>query len=407
MKVIKYSSKELNKILNRNFAKRRRIEERVKRIIDDVRLYGDDALIRYTRKFDRVKFTPKQLRVSAAEMTGAYQNIDKEFIAALKVVIENMTKFYQRQIPKSWKLKERDGIILGENYAPLDSIGVYIPSGQVPLISSVYMTVLPAKIAGVKEICVMTPPNKFATVDPHILVVANLLKVDAVYKIGGAQAIAAMAFGTKTIRKVDKIIGPGNPYVTEAKRQVFGYVGLDMMAGPSEIVIIANQHSNPSFILSDLAAQAEHSGGLAIVITPSKALARQLRKEPLKGYIIMVKNLDHAAELTNEIAPEHLEIMVKSPNRILKKIRNTGAVFVGPYSPTPIGDYIAGPSHVLPTGGTARFFSGLSISDFMRSTHIISYSKKALEGVKALVEKIAALEGLPKHAEAIKIRFKE
>ncbi|MFH1406838.1 MAG: histidinol dehydrogenase [Candidatus Omnitrophota bacterium] len=407
MKVIKYTSKELNKILNRNFAKRRRIEERIKKIIDDVRLEGDDAVIRYTRKFDRVKLTPRQLRVSEAEATGAYQNIDKEFISSLKAIIENVSKFYRKKMPKSWKMKGDEGVILGENYTSLNKVGIYIPSAQAPLISSVYMTVVPAKVAGVKEIYVVTPPNKFGSIDPHILVVANLLKVDAVYKVGGAQAIAALAFGTKTIPKVDKIVGPGNIYVTEAKRQVFGYVDLDMMAGPSEIVIIANQHSNLAYVLSDLAAQKEHTGGLGIVITPSKALARQLRREPDGGYVILVKNLDHAAELANEIAPEHLEIMVKSPNRILKKIKNAGAVFIGPYSPAVVGDYAAGPSHVLPTGGTARFFSGLSLSDFVRSTHVISYTKKALEKAKPLVEKMAGLEGLPKHVESIRVRFKE
>jgi histidinol dehydrogenase len=269
------------------------------------------------------------------------------------------------------------------------------------------MTVLPAKIAGVKKIALITPPDKNGFINPHILVVANLLKVDEIYRVGGAQGIAALAYGTKTIPKVDKIVGPGNVYVSEAKRQVFGQVDIDMIAGPTELVIIANRFSNPKFIIADLAAQREHAKGLAILITNSKSLALEVKSklDGQDGFIILTKNLEQAVEISNKIAPEHLEILVQNPNRLLRGIRNAGAIFLGPYSPVAVGDYVAGPSHVLPTGGSARFFSGLSVSDFMKSNHIISYSRKALEKVKDPLEKIAGIEGLDKHLESVKVRF--
>ncbi|MBU4473043.1 MAG: histidinol dehydrogenase, partial [Candidatus Omnitrophica bacterium] len=241
----------------------------------------------------------------------------------------------------------------------------------------------------------------------HILVVADLLKVDEIYRAGGAQAIAALAYGTKTIPRVDKIVGPGNIYVNEAKRQVFGNVDIDMMAGPTELVIIANRHSDPKFIIADLKAQAEHKQGISILITNSKNLAKEIKSQSdhMKGFIILTKNLRQAVEITNEIAPEHLEILVKNPQRLIKGIKNAGAIFLGPFSPTAVGDYVAGPSHVLPTGGTARFFSGLSVFDFVKSSHIISYSKKALEKVREPLEKIASIEGLNKHLDSVQIRF--
>jgi histidinol dehydrogenase len=269
------------------------------------------------------------------------------------------------------------------------------------------MTVLPAKIAGVKKIALISPPDKNGFINPHILVVADLLKVDEIYRAGGAQAIGALAFGTKTIPRVDKIVGPGNVYVSEAKRQVYGYVDIDMIAGPTELVIIANRHSDPKFITADLGAQAEHAKGLAILITNSKGLAKEIKSQlgDSNGYIILTKNLEQAVEAANKIAPEHLEILVNNPQRIMKGIKNAGAIFLGPYSPTAVGDYVAGPSHVLPTQGTARFFSGLSVFDFLKSSHIISYSKKALEKVKEPLEKIASIEGMDKHLDSVKIRF--
>lgn len=406
MKLVRFSSKQFQKLCDRNSVRKVRIANGVRKIIEDVRLHGDEALIKYTRKFDRVKLSTKEISVSEREISGAYQDIRPEFVAALKVIIENINRYYKNQLKKPWKMKGEDGIVLGECFTPLKSVGVYVPSGTVPLVSTVYMTVLPAKMAGVKRIVLITPPNKYKSIDPHILVVANLLNVNEIYKAGGAQAISALAFGTKTIPKVDKIVGPGNQFVTEAKRQVFGFVGIDMLAGPSEVVIIANQYSNPDFVLADLKAQAEHFKGLAVLVTTSKRLARLAKKELENGYIILAKNVDQAIEVTNRLAPEHLQIMIRRPQRIIKKIENAGAIFVGPYTPTAVGDYFAGPSHVLPTGGTARFFSGLGIKDFIKSFHTVSYSKKALEKAKEAIEKISLIEGLTKHFESIEVRFK-
>lgn len=405
MKIIKYGSKELEKIYQRSLCRKPKVISRVGRIIEEVRLYGDEAVIRYTKKYDKVKLTAKQLRVSQAELSGAYQNIDPEFVSNLKIIIDNVTKFYKRQSKKSWRINDKEGVVIGEQFVPLESAGIYIPAGTAPLVSTVYMTVLPAKIAGVKRIILLSPPDKSGNINPHILVIADLLKVDEIYKVGGAQAIAACAFGTKTIPKVQKIVGPGNIYVTEAKRQLYGYVDIDMLAGPTELAIIANRYSHSSYIKADLLAQGEHSGGLAILITTSKAQAKQFRQESARGYIVLVKNLKAAVEVANAIAPEHLEILIKNPFKIVRQIKNAGAVFLGHYSPAAVGDYVAGPSHVLPTSGTAKFFSGLSLSDFIKSSHIISYSKKALEAVRNPLEKIANIEGLNRHLESVKARF--
>ena len=407
MKIIRANSKKLEKIYNRGFTKSRRVEEKVKRIIEGVRLEGDEALLKYTRKFDGVKLLPRQLRVSQIEISAAFQNISPNFVSSLKIIIENINKFYRKTIKKSWRMKDGDGVILGENYTALDKVGIYIPAGSAPLVSTVYMTVVPAKIAGVKNIVLISPPDKRGFINPHILVVADLLKVDEIYRVGGAQGIAALAYGTKTIPRVDKIVGPGNIYVSEAKRQVFGCVDIDMIAGPTELVIIANRHSDPKFIVADLRAQAEHSAGLAILITNSKSLAKEIKAQAqeLGGFIILTKNLAQAVEINNKIAPEHLEILVNNPQRLLKGVKNAGAIFLGPYSPVAVGDYVAGPSHVLPTCGTARFFSGLSVLDFMKNSHIISYSKKALEKVREPLEKIAGIEGLNKHLDSVKARF--
>jgi histidinol dehydrogenase len=407
MKIIRFTSKKLEKIYYRGFKKQSRLEERVSKIIEDVRVFGDEALIKYTKKFDGVKLSLRQLKVSQIEISGAYQNISPNFVSSLKVIIENVNKFYRKTLRKSWRIKDADGVMLGENYTPLEKVGVYIPAGTAPLVSTVYMTVLPAKMAGVKKIVLISPPDKNGFINPHILVVADLLKVDEIYRVGGAQGIAALAYGTKTIPRVDKIVGPGNIYVSEAKRQVFGLVDIDMIAGPTELVIIANRLSEPKFIIADLRAQAEHARGIAILITNSKSLAGEVKSQcqNIDGCIILTKNLTQAAEVANRIAPEHLEILVQNPQRILKQIRNAGAIFLGPYSPTAVGDYVAGPSHVLPTQGTARFFSGLSVFDFVKSSHIISYSKKALEKVKDPLEKIAGIEGLTKHLDSVKVRF--
>ncbi|MDD5005933.1 MAG: histidinol dehydrogenase [Candidatus Omnitrophica bacterium] len=408
MRIIKPTSKELEKLCNRFFNQKKRIKDNVTRIIEDVRLYGDDALNKYTRRFDKANIKQRQLKVTEAEISAAFQNIPSDFISALKVVIENINRFYKKQLRRNWKIKDNEGSVLGEKFDPIDRVGVYIPAGTAPLVSCVYMTVLPAKLAGVKNIVMVSPPDQNGNINPYILAVASLLKVNEIYKVGGAQAIAALAFGTKTIPKVDKIIGPGNAYVAEAKRQVFGFVDIDMVAGPTELVVIANRFTDQKFVVSDLLAQKEHVGGQAILITPSKKLAKFVKSqipEKNNGCIILVKNIKEAIEINNRIAPEHTELLINNPSKLLKFIRNTGVVFLGPYTPTAVGDYVAGPSHVLPTAGTARSFSGLSVLDFIRSTHFISYNKKSLDNVKGVIDKICNIEGLNKHWESVKARF--
>ncbi len=406
MKILKLNGNGIVKLYNRHLSFRKKsIEEKVRKIIEDVRNNGDEAVIRYTLRFDHVKLEPKDLKVAENEISGAYQNITSDFVANLKTIINNVTFFYKNQIRKPCRIKNEEGILIKENILPLESVGIYIPAGTAPLVSSVYMTAIPAKVAGVKRVIITTPPDKNGNINPYILAVANLLKVNEVYKVGGAQAIAALAFGTKSIPKVDKIIGPGNIYVTEAKRQLFGYVDIDMLAGPTELVVIANRHSNPEYVIADLEAQMEHMGGLSILITNSKPLIRQVRKRVQNGYIIFAPNMDEAIDIVNNIAPEHLQILTNNPLSVAKKVRNAGAIFLGPFSPTALGDYAAGPSHVLPTLGTARFFSGLSVSHFMKTSHVISYSKKALEKVRGPIDKVALIEGLKKHSDSIHIRF--
>ena len=405
MRLVKVGSKQFQKLCHRNSGINKRVSESVRKILENVRSSGDDAVLKYTRKFDGVALTAKELKVTECETSGAYQDIKPEFVSTLKIILDNVHKFYKKQLKKSWKIKDADGVMLGEKITAMENVGVYVPSGTVPLVSSVYMTVIPAKMAGVKKVVLVSPPNEHKSIDPQILVVANLLKVDEKYKIGGAQAIGALAFGTKIVPKVDKIVGPGNAYVTEAKRQVFGYCDIDMLAGPTEVVIIANQFSNINFIKADLESQAEHFMGLSILITNSKRLARMFKKENINGYVVLVNNMEEAADVANAIAPEHLQILTNDPRKIERRITNAGAIFLGPYTPVAVGDYVAGPSHVLPTGGSARFFSGLGVSDFYKSSHILSYTKKALENIREPLEKVAGIEKLSKHADSVKVRF--
>lgn len=405
MKLVKIGSTNFKKLVNRNSHFKKRVSESVKKILDNVRLHGDDAVIKYTRKFDGVRLRAKDLKVSETETSAAYQNIKPEIVNTLKAAMENINKFYRKQLKKSWRTRDKDGVILGEKITPLENVGVYVPSGTVPLVSSVYMTVLPARIAGVGRIALASPPNKYGTIDPYILVVADLLKVDEIYKVGGAQAIGALAFGTKTIPKVDKVVGPGNIYVTEAKRQVFGYCDIDMLAGPSEVVIIADRYADIKYLKADLAAQAEHAKGVAILVTPSKSIVKAIKKEINEGFIVLTKSLKEAVEVTNLLAPEHLQLMIKNPRNAMREIKNAGAIFIGPYTPVVVGDYVAGPSHVLPTGGTARFFSGLGTNDFVKSSHVMSYTKKALDEIKDAIAKLTTIEGLPKHMESVWKRF--
>jgi histidinol dehydrogenase len=408
MKILTKNGSSLQKLYDRNiFSRKKHVEEKVRAIIEDVKINGDDAVIKYTRRFDKAKLKTRQLRVAESEISGAFQNITTDFIANLKVIINNVTLFYKKQIKKPCRVKDADGIILKENIVPLETVGIYIPAGTAPLISTVYMTAIPAIVAGVKRIVIVTPPDANGHINPYILAVANLLKCSEIYKVGGAQAIAALAFGTKTIPKVDKIVGPGNMWVTEAKRQLFGYVDIDMLAGPTELVVVANRTSNISFIMADLEAQLEHIGGVAILVTTCKKHVKQLRGKLNKGLIIYAKTIDEVVEIVNRIAPEHVQVLTNNPAAIANRITNAGAIFLGPYSPTALGDYAAGPSHVLPTLGTARFFSGLGLSDFAKKSHIISYSKKALEKMREPIKTIASLEGLPKHYESVHIRFQE
>jgi histidinol dehydrogenase len=412
MKLIKQTGQNIEMLYNRSrLARKKFIEEKVRTIIDDVRLNGDDAVLKYTRRFDKVKLTARQLKVDESEISSAFQDITPEFVVHLKTIINNVSTYYKKQLHKPCKVKSRDGILLKEEIRPLDSVGIYIPAGTAPLVSSVYMTAVPAIIAGVERVVIVTPPNEDGNVNPYILAVANLLKVKEIYKVGGAQAIAALALGTKTIPKVDKIVGPGNLYVTEAKRQLFGYVDIDMLAGPTELVVIANRYSNTDFVVGDLEAQMEHVGGLSILLSTSKQLIKDVRKRVVHkrlahGYCIYCKNINEAIEIANEIAPEHLQIFTSDAISVARKIRHAGAIFLGPYSPTALGDYAAGPSHVLPTMGTARFFSGISLSSFTKASHVISFSKKALEKVREPLENVANLEGMVKHAESVNVRFK-
>ncbi|RKY46226.1 MAG: histidinol dehydrogenase [Candidatus Omnitrophota bacterium] len=395
----------LEKTLEKKRNRKKRIEEKVAKILKDVREKGDQALIEYTKKFDKVKLSVKELRVSETEISASFNELNSSIISSLKLAIDNVTKFYKFQIPKSTKIKEANGKVLKVSYIPLERVGIYVPAGQFPLVSTVYMTAIPAIVAGVKEIVLVSPPTKQKTINPFILAVASLLKIKEIYKVGGAQAIAALAYGTKTIKKVDKIIGPGNEFVTEAKRQVFGQVDIDVLAGPSEIVIIASRDANLDYIVADLEAQTEHRQGLGIVITNSKKIANQLRKKRLHGFVVRVRSLEEACSVANKIAPEHLEILTKKPYKLVKKIKNAGAVFLGENSPVALGDYLAGPSHVLPTQSTARFFSGLTLKDFLKEVHIVSYTKKALTEEFPVLEKIASLEGMVKHIESVKKRL--
>ncbi|MEA3329046.1 MAG: histidinol dehydrogenase [Candidatus Omnitrophota bacterium] len=401
----KGSSRKLERLTVQDFDKQ--LYKAVARIIDGVRKTGDRALVKYTKKFDGVELSPKRLKVKEGDINKAYEQIDVKFVPLLKQAIENVRSFYKKRSKRSFRLKAKDGVMLEEKYYPIERVGIYIPGGTAPLFSTVYMAVLPAKMAGVKEITIVSPPARNGEIDPHILVVANLLGVGEIYRVGGSQAIAALALGTRSIPKVDKIVGPGNRYVTEAKRQVYGFCDVDMVAGPSEAVLLADGHANPDYVAADLLAQAEHANSTAILITTSKKLANEIKKKVDSGYAIIVHNLKEAVKIINTIAPEHLQIMVKSPSRIRKKIVNAGAIFLGAYSPIAVGDYIAGPSHILPTGGTARFYSALGIDDFIKRSHFITYSREALEKVKKQIGRLAEIEGLKLHKNSLDVRFPE
>ncbi len=388
-------------------------ESAVAEIIETVKKGGDEALFSYTEKFDHCKMDAAHIRVTREEIDEAYQKVDADFVEVMKKSAANIRAFHEKQLRNSWFDPKPDGTILGMKILPIAIAGVYVPGGKAAYPSSVLMNVLPARVAGVERIIMTTPPGADGKVNPGTLVAAHIAGVDEIYKVGGAQAIAAMAFGTQSIPKVDKITGPGNIFVALAKKACFGYVSIDSIAGPSEILVIADETANPRYVAADLLSQAEHDElASAILITTSKTLADQVsievdrfvanlsRREIIEkslnnyGYILLVDSLDEAADTANEIASEHLEILTKDPFAMMTKIRNAGAIFLGEYSSEPLGDYFAGPNHVLPTNGTARFFSPLNVDDFLKKTSIISYSRPALEKIHQDIECFAENEGL-------------
>lgn len=401
-------------------------ESAVAEIIETVKKGGDEALFSYTEKFDHCKMDAAHIRVTREEIDEAYQKVDADFVEVMKKSAANIRAFHEKQLRNSWFDPKPDGTILGMKILPIAIAGVYVPGGKAAYPSSVLMNVLPAKVAGVERIIMTTPPGADGKVNPGTLVAAHIAGVDEIYKVGGAQAIAAMAFGTQSIPKVDKITGPGNIFVALAKKACFGYVSIDSIAGPSEILVIADETANPRYVAADLLSQAEHDElASAILITTSKTLADQVsvevdrfvanlsRREIIEkslnnyGYILLVDSLDEASDTANEIASEHLEILTKDPFAMMTKIRNAGAIFLGEYSSEPLGDYFAGPNHVLPTNGTARFFSPLNVDDFLKKTSIISYSRPALEKIHQDIECFAENEGLTAHANSIRVRFEK
>ena len=400
----KQTQKKIARDFNHVFDKL--IFKKVNRILAEVRQRGDLAIRRYTKQFDGIDLPLKRIQVSEGDINRAFEKIQVQFVPILRKITDNVKEYYEKELKPSYEVHTEDGVYLSKQYQPLERVGVYIPGGQAPLVSTVYMTVIPAKVAGVKEIILCTPPNRdTGEIDPHILAVANLLGVKEIYRVGGAQAIGSMAFGTRTIKKVDKIVGPGNPYVTEAKRQVYGFVDIDMVAGPSEVAVLADANADPDYITCDLLAQGEHHGGIGYLVTPSKKLIESIRKRVDSGFIIQVKSLQEGCEVINEIGPEHLEIMTDEPEKWVKQIKSAGAIFLGPYSPAVVGDYIAGPSHVLPTGGTAKYFSPLSASTFIKSTQVIGYTREALSKSREFVQKLTEMEGLVLHRISLEARF--
>ncbi|WP_066720581.1 histidinol dehydrogenase [Clostridium sp. Marseille-P299] len=428
MRIIELNQETKNNILE-NLLKRspnqyKEYEDRVNQIIEDVKELGDAAVFDYTKKFDKIELSPSNILVTEEEIQEAYEKIDKEVLSVIKKAIKNIREYHEKQKQYSWFDSQPNGIILGQKVTPIEAVGVYVPGGKAAYPSSVLMNVIPAKVAGVTRIAMTTPPSKDGKVYEGTLVAAHEAGVTEIYKVGGAQAIAALAHGTKSIKKVDKIVGPGNIYVALAKKAVYGHVSIDSIAGPSEILVLADETANPRFVAADLLSQAEHDElASAILITTSKELAYQVakevdefikvlsRKEILTksidnyGYILIGKDLEEAIDTANEIASEHLEIVTKDAFQVMTKIKNAGAIFIGEYSSEPLGDYFAGPNHVLPTNGTAKFFSPLSVDDFIKKSSIISYSKEALQPVYKDIVKFATAEGLTAHANSIAVRF--
>ncbi|MFA6471603.1 MAG: histidinol dehydrogenase [Candidatus Latescibacterota bacterium] len=424
MKIVEYTQEILEKFSRQNeSAFDPEIQKKVETIISDVRENGDAAVMEYTGRFDGVTL-PAVECVSRSELLDLHSRVDVHFLHALREAIDNVRRFHEKQVRESYWIDGEDGVRLGMRYTPLDSVGLYVPGGAAAYPSTIVMNAVPAQVAGVRRIAAVTPPARFQE-NPHVAAAFVELGIEEIYTIGGVQAIAALAYGTQTIPRVDKIVGPGNMYVALAKKLVFGTVDIDMVAGPSEIVIVAEEKADPAFVAADLLSQAEHGSGMEkiILLTPSRTLAEAVItelysqvenlsrakdiKKVLDGNdVIIVRNLDEAVEAVNEIAPEHLELMVKEPYVLLEKVKNAGAVFLGDYSPEPVSDYFAGPNHVLPTSGSARYASPLGVYDFQKCMNVVEYTREAIMRNGLKIDRLARAEGFDAHARAVTIRMK-
>ena len=427
VKLTKESTKDiLENLLKRSPNNYGKFESTVAQILDKVKNEGDAALFAYTKEFDKANVTKETIRVTDAEIEEAYAQIDSALLGVIRKALVNIRQYHEKQIQNSWFTSTTDGTMLGQKVTPLNRVGVYVPGGKAVYPSSVLMNIVPAKVAGVPHIVMTTPPGKDGKVCASTLVAAKEAGADEIYKVGGAQAIGALAFGTESIPKVDKIVGPGNIFVALAKKAVYGYVSIDSIAGPSEILVLADETANPHFVAADLLSQAEHDElACAILITTSEEFAKKVdeevkgfvevlsRKEIIQksldnfGYILIAEDMDEAIEAANEIAPEHMEIVTANPFEDMMKVKNAGAIFIGEYSSEPLGDYFAGPNHVLPTNGTAKFFSALSVDDFIKKSSIVYYSKSALHNIHKDIIQFATSEQLTAHANSIAVRFED
>ncbi len=430
MQIVKMTPETMDGILE-NLLKRspnqyEEYADRVAVILNEVKEKGDEAIFSYTEKFDGAKITKENIKVTEEEISEAYEEVGEELITIMRKAAKNIREYHEKQKRQSWFSSKEDGTMLGQKITALQNVGVYVPGGKAVYPSSVLMNILPAKVAGVPHIVMTTPPSKEGKVNPAVLVAAREAGVDEVYKVGGAQAIAALAYGTESIKKVDKIVGPGNIYVALAKKAVYGHVSIDSIAGPSEVLVLADESANPKYVAADLLSQAEHDElASAILVTTSEEFAYKVREEIEKftkvlsrkeiieksleqyGYLLVASDMDEAIAIANEIASEHLEIVTKNPFEVMMKIKNAGAIFVGEYSCEPLGDYFAGPNHVLPTNGTAKFFSPLGVDDFIKKSSVIYYSKEALMGVREDIIAFANAEQLTAHANSIAVRGEE
>ncbi|WZL70115.1 histidinol dehydrogenase [Defluviitalea saccharophila] len=420
-----YNAKNMiEALLMRSQLNFKNVQEIVDDIIENVRNKKDGAVLEYTRKFDQAVLTPQTLKVTDNEIQEAYNTLDENFISILQRAADRIRLFHEKQKRNSWIAPDEKGTILGQMVRPMESVGVYVPGGKAAYPSSVLMNVIPAQVAGVNRIVMVTPPQNDGSVNPGVLVAAKIAGVTEIYKVGGAQAVAALAFGTETIPKVDKIVGPGNIFVTLAKRTVFGHVSIDSIAGPSEILVVADDSANPVFVAADLLSQAEHDElASAILVTTSAEVAYAVKDELIRqteklsrkeiitkslkdfGVIIIVNTIEEAIEISNQIAPEHLEVCTREALSLLPKIKNAGAIFLGHYSPEPLGDYMAGPNHVLPTSGTAKFFSPLNVEDFMKKSSVIFFPEEALKELSEDIITFAEAEALTAHANSVRVRF--